>query len=234
MAYSERFTLEQAKQLIIDNSSDEESISEHEEITDYSDVEFTDEKGNEPFLVEDSADDDDEIKYTLQSSNVQNDSSNSDLGSSDESNDNEKSKTFVSKCGNIVWQNEPVYNKCGRRGRKSNDEKEKNQAQRVVLDLSENLKGSGRNITCDNFFTSLSLIQMLKKEKLTLLRTSRINFGHKDDLVETKIPAILSKSGRCHACPRIKDKKTALKCSKCNKPTCRDHVFMICRNCSTN
>ncbi|ESO08365.1 hypothetical protein HELRODRAFT_169180 [Helobdella robusta] len=157
MAYSERFTLEQAKQLIIDNSSDEESISEHEEITDYSDVEFTDEKGNEPFLVEDSADDDDEIKYTLQSSNVQNDSSNSDLGSSDESNDNEKSKTF-----------------------------------------------------------------------------SMINFGHKDDLVETKIPAILSKSGRCHACPRIKDKKTALKCSKCNKPTCRDHVFMICRNCSTN
>ncbi|ESO03465.1 hypothetical protein HELRODRAFT_173766 [Helobdella robusta] len=182
MAYSERFTLEQAKQLIIDNSSDEESISEHEEITDYSDVEFTDEKGNEPFLVEDSADDDDEIKYTLQSSNVQNDSSNSDLGSSDKSNDNEKSKTFVSKCGNIVWQNEPVYNKCGRRG----------------------------------------------------MMNSMINFGHKDDLVETKIPAILSKSGRCHAFPRIKDKKTALKCSKCNKPTCRDHVFMICRNCSTN
>jgi len=47
--------------------------------------------------------------------------------------------------------------------------RETNQGQRVVQELCHNLAGSGRNVTCDNFFTSLELIQNLKKDKMTLL-----------------------------------------------------------------
>jgi len=60
-------------------------------------------------------------------------------------------------------------------GKEPDEARERNQSERVVLDLVENLKCSGRNITCDNFFTSLSLIQKLKKDKLTLLGTVRQN-----------------------------------------------------------
>ena len=49
-------------------------------------------------------------------------------------------------------------------GRQPGTARETNQGQRVVQELCRNLAGSGRNVTCDNFFTSLSLIQELKKE----------------------------------------------------------------------
>ena len=49
------------------------------------------------------------------------------------------------------------------------------QGQRVVLDLAQPLFGSGRNITTDNFFTSIPLTTALLKEKLTLLGTLRAN-----------------------------------------------------------
>ena len=45
----------------------------------------------------------------------------------------------------------------------------------VVLKLSEHLKNSGRNITCDNFFTSLKLARELKEKKLSLVGTVRNN-----------------------------------------------------------
>ena len=48
-------------------------------------------------------------------------------------------------------------------------------AQRVVHDLSRPLEGSGRNITCDNFFTSIPLAQSLLQKKLTILGTIRSN-----------------------------------------------------------
>jgi len=47
------------------------------------------------------------------------------------------------------------------------------QGQPVVQELCRNLAGSRRNVTCDNFFTSLQLIQNLKKDKMTLLGTMR-------------------------------------------------------------
>ncbi|XP_044226881.1 piggyBac transposable element-derived protein 4-like isoform X1 [Thunnus albacares] len=51
---------------------------------------------------------------------------------------------------------------------------EKNQATRVVLDVTEGL--TGRNITCDNFFTSYELAQRLLLERNdTLLGTIRKN-----------------------------------------------------------
>ena len=45
----------------------------------------------------------------------------------------------------------------------------------VVMSLSESLKQSGRNITCDNFFTSLSLANNLNKSGLTLVGTMKSN-----------------------------------------------------------
>ena len=53
--------------------------------------------------------------------------------------------------------------------------RETNQGTRVVLDLVEDIEKSGRNITCDYFFTNLSLAQKLLQKKLTLVRTMRKN-----------------------------------------------------------
>lgn len=50
---------------------------------------------------------------------------------------------------------------------------EKNQGMRVVLDLTHELRG--QNVTCDNFFTSKKLGEMLLKRKLTMLGTVRKN-----------------------------------------------------------
>ena len=50
-----------------------------------------------------------------------------------------------------------------------------NQGTRVVLDLAEDIENSGRNITCDNFFTNLSLAREVLQKKLTLVGTRRKN-----------------------------------------------------------
>ncbi|KAL7399436.1 hypothetical protein ABVT39_024263 [Epinephelus coioides] len=50
---------------------------------------------------------------------------------------------------------------------------EKNQGTRVVLDLTRGL--SGRNVTCDNFFTSYDLGQRLLRRGLTMVGTIRKN-----------------------------------------------------------
>lgn len=53
--------------------------------------------------------------------------------------------------------------------------REQNQGERVVLDLTQDMQGSGRNVTTDNFFTSLSLSKKLSQRKITLLGTVRKN-----------------------------------------------------------
>ncbi|KAL7371437.1 hypothetical protein ABVT39_027058 [Epinephelus coioides] len=50
---------------------------------------------------------------------------------------------------------------------------EKNQGMQVVLDLTRGL--SGRNVTCDNFFTSYDLGQRLLRRGLTMVGTVRKN-----------------------------------------------------------
>ncbi|XP_071029739.1 piggyBac transposable element-derived protein 4-like [Oncorhynchus clarkii lewisi] len=64
---------------------------------------------------------------------------------------------------------------------------EKNQGMRFVLDLTTGL--SGRNVTCDNFFTSYDLGQWLLERNLTMVGTVRKN---KAELP----PALLQSRGR--------------------------------------
>ena len=51
--------------------------------------------------------------------------------------------------------------------------REVNQGARVVKDLVKEIENSGRNVTCDNFFTSVSLARDLLQKKLTLVGTIR-------------------------------------------------------------
>jgi len=60
-------------------------------------------------------------------------------------------------------------------GKDPGSARETNQGTRVVLDVVEDIENSGRNITCDNFFTNLSLARKLLQKKLTLVGTMRKN-----------------------------------------------------------
>ena len=72
-------------------------------------------------------------------------------------------------------------------GREEGQNREVNQGQRVVLDLVTGLEKSGRNVTCDNFFTSISLARELAKRQMTVFGTIRKNKGElPTKLTETK------------------------------------------------
>jgi len=60
-------------------------------------------------------------------------------------------------------------------GKDAGSARETNQGTRVVLDLAEDIETSGRNITCDNYCTNLSLARKLLQNKLTLVETMREN-----------------------------------------------------------
>jgi len=61
------------------------------------------------------------------------------------------------------------------KGKEVHEPRNKNLGCKVVMHLTEPFKKSGRNITCDNFFTSLELGRKLLKERLTLVGTIRKN-----------------------------------------------------------
>ena len=54
-------------------------------------------------------------------------------------------------------------------GKKPNAGREVNLGEKVVLDLLEGIDAAGRNVTCDNFFTSLSFARKLLGKKTLLL-----------------------------------------------------------------
>lgn len=66
-----------------------------------------------------------------------------------------------------------AYNMQVYAGRDRNCAPEVNQGERVVLELTEGL--NGRNVTCDNFFTSHRLASALRKRQMTLVGTIRKN-----------------------------------------------------------
>ena len=58
---------------------------------------------------------------------------------------------------------------------KSSADREKNVGERVVKDLAAQYQGSGRNITMDNYFTTLSLTKSLLSWDLTIVGTLKKN-----------------------------------------------------------
>ena len=60
-------------------------------------------------------------------------------------------------------------------GKDAGSSRETNQGTRVLLDLVEDIEKSGQNITCNYFFTNLSLARKLLQKKLTLVGTIRKN-----------------------------------------------------------
>ncbi|XP_047103470.1 uncharacterized protein LOC124722340 [Schistocerca piceifrons] len=74
-----------------------------------------------------------------------------------------------------IWENKTSYVLKAQiyTGKVSGAAPERNQGMRVVSDLTSELRG--QNITCDNFFTSYNLGQLLLKRKLTMLGTIRKN-----------------------------------------------------------
>lgn len=64
-----------------------------------------------------------------------------------------------------IWNNQPYL------GKQMGAATERNQCERLVLDLVEGLKG--HNITMDNFFTSYELGQKLLQKNLTMVGTVR-------------------------------------------------------------
>ncbi|XP_049316471.1 piggyBac transposable element-derived protein 4-like isoform X1 [Bactrocera dorsalis] len=71
-----------------------------------------------------------------------------------------------SKSG-YVWKIQPYL------GKPRNAKPEKNQGERVALDLTDDLKG--QNITADNFFSTFELVKKLHERKLTYVGTVRKN-----------------------------------------------------------
>ena len=61
---------------------------------------------------------------------------------------------------------------------------------RVVLSLTSHLYGIKRNVTCDNFFTSLKLAGKLSLERMTLVGTIRSNRRE----VPKKLPEVKQKN----------------------------------------
>lgn len=95
-------------------------------------------------------------------------------------------------------------------GRPIAGERQKNVGMNMVLELAQKYKNSGRNITMDNFFTSLALARQLKDWNLTLVGTVRHNkaflpgclLKHKDRPVHSSEFAYSTEATICSFVPK--------------------------------
>ena len=80
-----------------------------------------------------------------------------------------------------------VYNMETYIGKKSNAGREVNLGEKILLDLLEGIDAAGRSVTCDNFFTSLSLARKLLEKNFSLVGTIRKNIPELPlEMVSTK------------------------------------------------
>jgi len=103
-------------------------------------------------------------------------------------------------------------------GKDAGSAQETNQGAIVVLDLEEDIEASGRNITCDNFFTNLSLARKLLQKNLTLVGTMRKN---KPELPTESTVA----KGRNVMSTVFGFQQDAVTASYCPKKTCSQNAF---------
>ena len=96
----------------------------------------------------------------------------------------------------------PVYT-----GKPTSGGPEKNQGMRVVLDVTDGLRG--HNVTCDNFLNSYELSQQLLKRKITMVGTVRKN---KPELP----PVLISTRGREAFSSKFAFTPTTTTCESCS------------------
>lgn len=96
-------------------------------------------------------------------------------------------------------------------GKSVSGQPEKNQGMRVVLDVTEGMRG--HSIFCDNFFTSHALSQELLKRKITMVGTIRRN---KPELP----PALLATKDRARYSSIFAFTETQSLVSYCPKKVC--------------
>ncbi|CAH2102463.1 unnamed protein product [Euphydryas editha] len=87
-----------------------------------------------------------------------------------------------------------------------------------TLELTEKIHGTNRNLTCDNWFTSIPVAKELLQKQVTLVVDAN--------------PGPTAKK-RCAVCPRGKDRKTKVFCGMCRKPLCGEHTAPRCEECVT-
>ncbi|GBP77888.1 hypothetical protein EVAR_54271_1 [Eumeta japonica] len=92
-----------------------------------------------------------------------------------------------------------------------------NTASAVVKRLSQDILNTGRNITADNYFTSIPLADELLAARTTI--------------VESELPGEEKPTGICAVCPRRKNRKTKKCCIYCQKFLCTEHSHTLCAMC---
>ncbi|KAG5876248.1 hypothetical protein JTB14_023274 [Gonioctena quinquepunctata] len=114
-----------------------------------------------------------------------------------------------------------------------------NSALAVVERLVEPLRSSKRNLTCDNWFTSIPLVRNLYSNyKLTFLGTIRSIRLRISEMFETpeglpQPPAAdpVNVRGRCQYCDKRKNRPTRFSCETCGKCICLEHVTCVFADC---
>ena len=103
-------------------------------------------------------------------------------------------------------------------GKDAGSSLETNQDTRVVLDLVEDIEKSGRNITCDNFFTNLTFARKLLQKKLTLVGAMRKN--------KPELPMEFTVAKGRNVKSTVFDfQKDAMIASRCPKKPCSQYAF---------
>ncbi|KAK7105966.1 hypothetical protein V1264_017276 [Littorina saxatilis] len=82
-------------------------------------------------------------------------------------------------------QNFPLYG-VPYLGRPAGQERQVNLGRNIAVELATPFFKSGRNVTCDNFFTDLTLSETLLKNGMTLVGTVRANKRFLPDSLKTK------------------------------------------------
>ncbi|KAF9417452.1 hypothetical protein HW555_005455 [Spodoptera exigua] len=94
----------------------------------------------------------------------------------------------------------------------------------LVKRLSQDILNTGRNITADNYFTSIPLADELLAARTIIVVLKR--FAPDLELPEEEKP-----SGICAVCPRRKNRKTKKSCIYCQKFLCTEHSRTLCDMC---
>ncbi|KAF9419998.1 hypothetical protein HW555_003592, partial [Spodoptera exigua] len=126
--------------------------------------------------------------------------------------------------------------------------------QKAVIRLSKPLHGSNKNITCDNWFTSVQLIDALRERGLTCVGTlvlehikrrfcnlrlprelrislAKVLGSDKPETCEDGAEEVKTRK-TCLSCPPKLKRKSTYKCYSCKKHVCLQCAKQVCPDCA--